>query len=159
MATCKANDKQIKLSAGDITSVAAGTGLTGGATKGDASLALDPADTLPRDCPLRYSPTSDGTGEWECQRTSQQFSYPAVSSGTSQLALYGGFGIDLKCGATAATVSASDVFGVHSGTFNALVAALNGPASDMGFGVTVRKRGADRLQHRRNRDLCLGWRR
>jgi hypothetical protein len=43
LAACTAGDKQIKLSAGDITGVTAGAGLTGGAVKGAATLVVDPS--------------------------------------------------------------------------------------------------------------------
>ena len=42
LAACSGTDKQIKLAGGTITSVVAGAGLTGGATKGNATLAVDP---------------------------------------------------------------------------------------------------------------------
>ena len=133
LATCTAKDKQIRLSAGDITSVTAGTGLTGGATKGAATVALDPSYALPQGCPADSSPTRSDTG-WACgDAGSRGFGY-GVPSGGEQAVQLGELGLDLNCGATTATLSADNV-GPDTGLFNALVGPLNGTASDEGFPV------------------------
>jgi hypothetical protein len=56
---------QITLSGGDITSVAAGTGLSGGATSGDATVAIDPFYRLPQMCSAGQVPEWNGMG-WSC---------------------------------------------------------------------------------------------
>ena len=135
LATCTGKDKQIKLSAGDITSVTAGTGLTGGAAKGDASLALSPSDTLPQSCPLDTSPTPSGTGTWQCgTEQSHQFAYLLHTSSSQTVPFYD-FALRLGCGTSQTELDAVNPDDGISGTFNALVAPLNGTATDVGFGV------------------------
>ena len=63
---CGQNDTPIHLSSGDITKVQAGTGLSGGAIAGDATLTLDSDYTLPQSCPAGKIPEVDATGAWQC---------------------------------------------------------------------------------------------
>jgi hypothetical protein len=135
LATCKTNDKQMKLSAGDITSVAAGTGLTGGATKGDASLSLDPAYALPHGCEQDSSPSAQPDGTWGCGDDGSQGFFYSVPDGTIQQVRLGEMALDLDCSGSNAKLSADNTFGPDGAFFNALVAPLNGTASDEGFPV------------------------
>lgn len=47
---CGSSEVQVTLGGGDITAVTAGTGLTGGATTGDAAVAIAPSYRLPQGC-------------------------------------------------------------------------------------------------------------
>ena len=53
-------------SGGDITGVAAGTGLAGGGTAGDVSLAIASGYQLPQSCANGQVAKSNGTGGWTC---------------------------------------------------------------------------------------------
>ena len=52
---------------GTITGVSAGTGLTGGGTSGNVSLALGSGYQLPQNCGSGQVPKSNGAGGWSCQ--------------------------------------------------------------------------------------------
>lgn len=63
---CSANEQTVTFGGGDITGVAAGTGLTGGAAAGAATLDLAPSYRLPQNCAApdvvaKWSGTS-----WDC---------------------------------------------------------------------------------------------
>ena len=62
---CKSSEVEIHLSDGDITSITSGTGLTGGATNGDITLALLPSFQLPQGCSAGKIASFNGTG-WSC---------------------------------------------------------------------------------------------
>lgn len=135
LATCKTGDKQIKVSAGDITGVTAGPGLTGGAAKGAATIALDPADTLPSGCAAGTSLVRGTDNNWTCgDGLSTRFSYGAIPSGTSQTATLGNFGLRLSCTSSQSVLLVDNTLG-DAGTINAILGPLNSPASDVGAGV------------------------
>src|SRR5438067_13731010 len=57
----------VHFSGGDVTAVTAGTGLSGGATNGAASLAVRPAFRLPQSCgDGKVAQWSSGSGLWTC---------------------------------------------------------------------------------------------
>ena len=62
---CSSNQVEVHLSGGDITSLLAGTGLTGGAEVGAATLSLAPSYRLPQDCSFGQEPRWNGVG-WIC---------------------------------------------------------------------------------------------
>jgi hypothetical protein len=62
---CTGNQVVVHLSGGDITSILAGTGLTGGGENGAATLSIDPKYALPQTCQVGQEPRWSGTG-WVC---------------------------------------------------------------------------------------------
>lgn len=62
---CGPDHTEVHLSGGDLTAVAAGDGLTGGASNGAATLALAPSHQLPQTCTNAQVAKWDGTG-WSC---------------------------------------------------------------------------------------------
>lgn len=62
---CGPDQTEVHVSGGDITAVAAGDGLTGGATDGAATLALAPTYQLPQTCTAAQVAKWDGTA-WSC---------------------------------------------------------------------------------------------
>jgi hypothetical protein len=65
-ATCRSGHAQIHLSGGDITAIAAGTGLDGGATNGSATLTLQQSYRLPQTCASGQVAKWNGTTAWSC---------------------------------------------------------------------------------------------
>jgi hypothetical protein len=63
---CGPNQDLVHLSGGDITSVRAGTGLSGGASEGDAELSLADGYALPQGCPTGQVAKTSATGGWDC---------------------------------------------------------------------------------------------
>lgn len=63
---CPSAKQVLKLSGGDITSVTAGSGLSGGGTNGAVTLSLDAAHSLPTACANGDVPKSTGAGAWNC---------------------------------------------------------------------------------------------
>jgi hypothetical protein len=63
---CGSNETLVHLGDGDITGVAAGTGLVGGADHGEASLAIAPAFRLPQNCTAGQAPQLGTGAAWGC---------------------------------------------------------------------------------------------
>jgi hypothetical protein len=63
---CASNQALIHLSGGTITSVTAGTGLTGGGSNGAIGVSLASGFKLPQGCTVSQIATSDGSGNWTC---------------------------------------------------------------------------------------------
>jgi hypothetical protein len=62
---CGSNQMLVHLSGGDITSVIAGPGLSGGGSNGSATLSLAAGQALPQTCSSGQIPEWNGTG-WSC---------------------------------------------------------------------------------------------
>lgn len=62
---CGSNQKLVHLSGGDITSVNAGAGLTGGSANGAATISLAAGQSLPQTCSGNQVPKWNGSG-WAC---------------------------------------------------------------------------------------------
>jgi hypothetical protein len=65
LSPCNSTQTIIHFSGGTITSVNAGTGLTGGGTNGDVTLAVSPSYRLPQACSNGQFPSWNGT-TWTC---------------------------------------------------------------------------------------------
>jgi hypothetical protein len=66
----------IRLSSGDVTSLVAGTGLTGGGDNGDLSVSISPGYRLPQSCTNGQTPAWNGTA-WGCASGASQADFNA----------------------------------------------------------------------------------
>lgn len=136
LAACNGTDKKLKLSAGDITSVVAGTGLTGGATTGDAGLSLAPSYQLPQGCGNGTVPVAD-QGSWGCVNNFEPFNFQAIPVNVNpQLIQLGTLEIGFQCDGTAhqGDLEVTNPGGVTA-SFNISYVQLGGGANDTGFNV------------------------
>ena len=93
-------------SGGDITGVAAGTGLAGGGTAGDVSLAIASAFQLPQSCANGQVPKSNGTGGWTCGNDLAGGGVTSITAGT---------------GLTGGTITTTGTIAVNTTTIQARV--------------------------------------
>lgn len=126
LAACKGSDKKIVLSGGDITSVQAGTGLSGGSLSGDATLQVAPGYRLPQSCGAGTSPVAVG-GTWTCGTgLSKQFDFPAIAVGptNAKTVLLGSLALGMFCEG-----------GVAGGSLQ--VSGASGVAANINFAYTL----------------------
>jgi hypothetical protein len=69
----------VHFSAGDLTSLTAGTGLTGGGANGDVSVALAPGFRLPQACAANQGTTWNGSA-WVCASLTSQAAFDSLVS-------------------------------------------------------------------------------
>jgi hypothetical protein len=69
----------VHVSGGDLTSLAAGTGLTGGGSNGDVSVALAPGFRLPQTCAANQGTTWNGSS-WTCASLTTQATFDSLVS-------------------------------------------------------------------------------
>src|SRR5205807_6342972 len=74
---CKLGSSDIHLSSGDLTSLTAGTGLTGGGDNGAVTVGIAPSYRLPQGCAAGQTAGSNGTGGWACAADNVGPSYSA----------------------------------------------------------------------------------
>jgi hypothetical protein len=74
---CLRPANMIRLSSGDLTSLAAGTGLTGGGDNGDLSVAIAPSYRLPQSCSAGQAASWNGTG-WACAGLATQAQFDTL---------------------------------------------------------------------------------
>ena len=136
--TCPTGKTAIKLSSGDITGVTAGTGLAGGATSGNATLALAPSYSLPQACSNGESAQATGQSTWQCgHSTDTPISFDAIPAGQTAAVNSGHLDLALACSG-AGHVGELEVDNVASttGTFNIVYGVANtSTTTDIGFNV------------------------
>jgi hypothetical protein len=115
----------IRLSSGDLTSLAAGTGLAGGGDNGDVSMSIAPSYRLPQTCANGESAGWNGTG-WTC------VSFASQADFNSLLALLGSAG---TINDSSNPVHWSKLKGVPAGFADGTDDA--GPAYAAGFGLNL----------------------
>jgi hypothetical protein len=117
--------------------VTAGTGLTGGAASGPASLAIAPAYQMPQSCASGTSPQASGSNTWTCGTgLSKQFRFPSIASGDLESVTLGAFSVTLACASTAAV--GADANGSVGGTVNFFYGQLVDSSShDTGFAIAA----------------------
>jgi hypothetical protein len=98
---CGPNQAVIHLSGGDITSVVAGQGLSGGGTNGATTLSLAAGQSLPQTCSNGQIPEWNGTG-WSCgvdNDTTYSNGTGLDLSGTNAFSVKPSYRLPQSCGA------------------------------------------------------------
>jgi hypothetical protein len=133
LAACSGSDASLKLSNGDITAVTAGTGLSGGATGGNAALSLAPSYQLPQNCGDQSSVASQG-GSWVCSDTTLPFSDQSIASLSSVEEFLGTADIKFTCNAIHQEGELAIEAASSSSSFNMFYVPLGSTAAaDVGF--------------------------
>jgi hypothetical protein len=76
---CRQGATEVHFSGGDLTSLTAGTGLTGGGVNGDVSIALAPSFRLPQTCAANQGTTWNGSA-WACASLTTQAAFDSLVS-------------------------------------------------------------------------------
>jgi hypothetical protein len=74
---CRQGATEVHFSGGDLTSLTAGTGLTGGGANGDVSVALAPSYRLPQMCGTNQGTTWTGSA-WVCASLTSQAAFDSL---------------------------------------------------------------------------------
>jgi hypothetical protein len=74
---CRSGAIEVHFSGGDLTSLTAGTGLTGGGVNGDVSIALAPTFQLPQTCTPNQGTAWNGTG-WACASFTSEVAFNSL---------------------------------------------------------------------------------
>jgi hypothetical protein len=74
---CRSGATEVHFSGGDLTSLTAGTGLTGGGVNGDVSIALAPTFQLPQTCTPNQGTAWNGTG-WACASFTSEVAFNSL---------------------------------------------------------------------------------